>query len=328
MRKFLSALFTVFLGVGVFATDANIPTTKSYVDTETSQKQDTIERATDANQALTNTGIAGKYGTKDIYDSTGSYAEQTDALVDAATMNAAVQNAINAEFVCISWVDDDPTKDCLLMEIRGTPLQSILPAEYTKLEYLESTGLECINSGVKSTPNTMVKAKFQIIGTPPRVADYGFLGSWILPTSKYYLYIFNHYADYLSVYTFVGHAINVNITDHDVHTLEIRANGDYYLDKTLKRTNIYAGVEANNLDIGIFRPCGSLNGWSYYMSSFASRFYHVELDDGETRRNMIPARRKSDSVLGMYDTVSNTFFENACTGEFIAGPVVYLPQGE
>ena len=62
---------------------------------------------------------------------------------------------------------------------------------------------------------------------------------------------------------------------------------------------------------------------------FTGRIYYLQITDGmNTVRNFIPARRNSDGVLGMYDTVSNTFFTNAGTGEFIAGPMVYLPTGE
>ena len=51
--------------------------------------------------------------------------------------------------------------------------------------------------------------------------------------------------------------------------------------------------------------------------------------NGDLKRNFIPARRDSDGKIGMYDMVSRTFFTNAGTGEFIAGPVVnlYLPSG-
>jgi len=38
--------------------------------------------------------------------------------------------------------------------------------------------------------------------------------------------------------------------------------------------------------------------------------------------DFIPARRNSDGVLGMYDTVTQTFLTNGGTGDFIAGPVV------
>ena len=37
-------------------------------------------------------------------------------------------------------------------------------------------------------------------------------------------------------------------------------------------------------------------------------------------RNFIPAKRNSDNVVGMYDSITNRFFTNAGTGTFIAGP--------
>ena len=39
-------------------------------------------------------------------------------------------------------------------------------------------------------------------------------------------------------------------------------------------------------------------------------------------RDFMPAIRNSDNVVGMYDTVSGTFFENQGTGTFVAGPVI------
>ncbi len=75
---------------------------------------------TPGNQVLTNTGTAGEYGTKGIYDANGDYSAQQNALVDAQTMNAGVQNAINTEFRCVEWVDpNDPTSECLLLDALG-----------------------------------------------------------------------------------------------------------------------------------------------------------------------------------------------------------------
>ncbi len=120
MKKFLFVLFGVFAIAGAFAAGENIPTSKSYVDSKLAEKQDTIPANDGAARVLTNTGTAGEYGTKGIYDANGAYATQTQNLVDAATMNAGVQNAIDSEFQCIEWVNpDDHTSDCLLMDIRG-----------------------------------------------------------------------------------------------------------------------------------------------------------------------------------------------------------------
>ena len=323
MKKFLFILIGVFVVAGAFAAGENVPTSKSYVDAAVTTKQDIIP-ANDTPRVLTNTGTAGEYGTKGIYDANGAYATQTQNLVDAATMNAGVQNAIDSEFQCIEWLDpNDHSSDCLLMNIFGPSPQQIIPPEYTQLEYLESTGTQYINSGVLSMPNTVVKTKFQILGNATQNMNLGFLGSNTSQHSKYYLYIYSYHVNQLMTWT----TSRINIPDFNaLHTLEIFANGDYYLDGVLKSKNIYNGSEPSHLNIGIFKSMTSTNAATF--DSLASRFYYVELDNGTTKRNFIPARRNSDGEIGMYDTVSNTFFTNNGTGKFIAGPAVYLPTGE
>ena len=106
MKKFMAFLFFVLFVGGAFAAGENVPTSKSYVDSKLGEKQDIIPANDGAARVLTNTGTAGEYGTRGIYDANGDYATQQNNLVDAASMNAAVQNAIDSEFEC---VDDDCT---------------------------------------------------------------------------------------------------------------------------------------------------------------------------------------------------------------------------
>ena len=119
MKKVFVFLFCfIFIGTA-FANGESVPTSKSYVDNALTQKQNVIERATGAAQVLTNTGTSGEYGTKEIYNSSAAYAGQSDTLIDAGTMNAAVQNAIDSEFECVEY---DGNNNCLLMNIRGEML--------------------------------------------------------------------------------------------------------------------------------------------------------------------------------------------------------------
>ena len=46
------------------------------------------------------------------------------------------------------------------------------------------------------------------------------------------------------------------------------------------------------------------------------------IKDGAVVRNFVPCIRKSDGKVGLYDLVTDTFFVNQGTGEFIAGPTV------
>ena len=142
MKKFLAFLICVLVTGTTFATGENVATSKAYVDTAVAQKQDAIPANDGTAQVLTNTGTPGSVGTKNIYDSTGEYAEQTGALVTAGDFNTAVQNAIDMEFTCIEW---NAAGDCLLVDIQshanllGTPVDASYANFDTKTHIMTNT---------------------------------------------------------------------------------------------------------------------------------------------------------------------------------------------
>ena len=120
MKKIIMSLVCLLVASGAFAAGENIATSKAYVDNAVAQKQEKIPANDGAAQVLTNTGTPGEIGTKNIYNSTGTYSEQTDSLITAGDFNTAVQNAIDTEFECIAWRDpNDHNSDCMLVQIRG-----------------------------------------------------------------------------------------------------------------------------------------------------------------------------------------------------------------
>ena len=331
MRNFIISIIGVFMVFSVFAAGENIPTSKSYVDSALVPKQDIIEGTNDAPQVLTNTGTAGEYGTKDIYDSTASYATQTDALIDAVTMNTAVQNAIDSEFVCVSWVNDDPNEDCLLMDVRGEPTQSILPTGYTALEYIESTGTQIIDTGVKglNTGDWEIYVKWMITGQGGN--DYPYVLSTGYEAETYNVYRIILRRGYTDRYIVNGNSkagggsqgIN-NQPMNSIYTATIK-NGSVVFNGTTYETPIQGNSISANRSICMFGNCIVMPG-----TRMAGRIYESwAKKDGVFMYNVVPARHDSDGKLGMYDLVSRTFFTNAGTGEFIAGPVanLYLPSG-
>ena len=85
---------------------------------------------------------------------------------------------------------------------------------------------------------------------------------------------------------------------------------------------VFSGF-SSNLSYGIY------NGKKFYLF-FADgsgvithkRIYEAKIYLGDDLiHNLIPARRNSDGVLGMFDTVSGRFFTNSGTGSIVAGPV-------
>ena len=322
MRKFLFALVGVFAGAVAFAAGDNIPTSKNYVDNTLALKQDKIA-ASDTTMVLTNTGTAGEYGTQGIYDAAGEYAPQAQNLVDAITMNTAVQNAIDSEFQCIEW---DENNECLLFNLGGI-IQ--VPAGYTQLEYLESTGTQWIDTGIKGNLNTKAILDFQIRNYN---ANGYILGSRTDQNTNAFL-IGSYNGRFVnSTYPFsqfdgVPEKIVAQLPNFDLnrHIFELSSNG-FYIDGTLYETFSNPTPFTTRENITLFARY-SYDGFK--RGNFIS--YGLKLYESDTLvRNFIPARRNLDGVLGMYDTVTNTFFTNAGTGKFIGGPVanIYLPTGE
>ncbi len=310
MRKFLISIIGALSIYSAFAAGENIPTSKSYVDAAIATKQDIISATTGASQVLTNTGTAGEYGTKEIYDSNATYGEQTDALIDAITMNTAVQNAIDSEFQCVEYDDHG---ECLLMDVFGTPPQSILPTGYTQLEYIETTGTQWIDTGIIGETRWIGKAQSTRNTTKSQV---------ILGGNTYGM----NYSFVASV-----RAGNKWTTRGEPYDTEYPITDAYEFDLFFSRNGVSGKIGDITVDN---RGAVNLNmNWHicWHDSTYpyiGKLFYFSAYQNNSLLRNFIPARRNSDGVLGMYDTVTNAFFINNGTGEFIAGPVVYLPTGE
>ena len=146
-----SRAITGTLGAETNTSDTSLPTVGG-VNTKLAGQQDELNLPADT--VLVNTGVSGTPTTKAIYDDSGSYNTQTDALIDAATFNAAMQSAINSELVCAVRKDpNDPTSPCYLFDIVTPTTNLIIPDTYTRLEYLESTGTQYIDTGILPNQN-------------------------------------------------------------------------------------------------------------------------------------------------------------------------------
>ncbi len=112
-------------------------------------------------------------------------------------------------------------------------------------------------------------------------------------------------------------------TEHVYYLKFIHKNGArtlYVKDETTgaedTQAGTYTGYTPATAQIRLF-----CNGASQCVSG-ANTVYMARLKkNGVLVRNFIPAKNSSN-VVGMYDTVSKTFFTNAGSGSFTAGPVV------
>ena len=217
--------------------------------------------------------------------------------------------------------------------VYGNSKQGDLPEGYTQLEYIESTGTQYIDTKIKVAE----LPKFEIEWSPNtegsnylcgvRIASNLFNGvmgsgagetinSTLLRTTKdttsmtfATIRTLNHW--YKNISTTI--AINNGYTSK--YILEDLTNGiseeltsGVVLQKPFDiptQQNIFL-FAVNNSNI---HPGVRIKSYKYYDSYL----------DSSPSHNLIPAKRNSDNVLGMYDTVTNTFLTNKGTGTFIAG---------
>lgn len=125
--------------------------------------------------------------------------------------------------------------------------------------------------------------------------------------------------------TLIRTALGYGITKDEKHTIEIK-NGNISLDGTqVAQTDATSAVQLASYKWALF---GRNNGGSYTvttsgdaLSPMIGKIYEFSVKDGNDDYvlNYVPSMRKSDSVYGMYDTVSDTFYTSANSYSFIGG---------
>ncbi|MCQ2568524.1 MAG: hypothetical protein MJ163_02920, partial [Alphaproteobacteria bacterium] len=192
---------------------------------------------------------------------------------------------------------------------------------YTRVEYIQSSGTQYIKTSIIADLNTKADIKFA------KTQENGYsavFGARTSATSR----AFNAWVPLSS--GFIGAnlssngsiASNVHCTTNTLYVLslsgtQLSVNGNITTITSASSFTTPGGLWLFNTNGGGTSTSGTSNrvfvGKIYYFNVYQSDNLVLEL---------IPAKRNSDNVVGMWDTVSKTFFTNAGTGSFIAGPVV------
>ena len=197
--------------------------------------------------------------------------------------------------------------DLIDYKIYGNSVQGKLPSEYTQVEYIESTGTQYIDTKVSQSPNLKWIADMQFLES---ANDNNYHGT-MLSDSRF---VFGVYKG-LNVYgTSQYNTTNTN-ADYQRHIYKLYGSGIFYIDD-LKYVDENP-TKTNSLGIPLFARKRSDNTIDAYSNA---RIYNTKFYNDDTLvRNMIPCYRKSDNVIGMYDTVNGVFYTNAGKGVFKKG---------
>jgi len=195
----------------------------------------------------------------------------------------------------------------------------MLPLGYIELEYLQSTGTQWIDTGIKGNENTDVNITFNLtsLASPDDRSSATIFGSryeWnsgIFQLSTFRGGSYARYSD-AAVSQYIG--ISSTNTIYNFYTVNNEAYLNNYRVLLIPSTTSFE--TPSNILLFALSERGDITEKSL------CKIYKAEFsNNGTLARNFIPAKRASDGVLGMYDIVSNQFFTNQGSGTFIGGPI-------
>lgn len=165
-----------------------------------------------------------------------------------------------------------------------------LPSTYRKLEYIQSSGKQYIDTGVIVKDITEIKVDFQAVTILSGENQYA--SSWV---------------------------------DQQNH-IQIGINGNKFMDSGGVTYSQTASVTARTQAVGV--PLGAVNLHLYLFAQSEStgalhyssgRIFSCQITTANGLvRNFVPCKNP-DGVIGMYDVVNGAFYQNAGSGTFIAG---------
>ena len=205
------------------------------------------------------------------------------------------------------------------------PLAAALPAEYQQLEYIQASGQCRIKTGVTPAYNDKVEMTWmpttvsgnQALWCSRADGKLSFTAFMISATVRFdrndkantsgTAFVANARYSIVADYGAPVCTISNDMTRTEVTSVTSDSTGSYTAGSALA----IFGSHGKNIDEG-------LGNWASY------RLYSFKLrnSSGTLRLDLVPAKRLSDDVLGVYDTVSGTFLTNDQTGSFTAGPNV------
>lgn len=194
---------------------------------------------------------------------------------------------------------------------------SVLPSGYRQLNYIECSGVQYIDTGVKPSPDLRWELDAQWVEFNNHNC-FGYEAWGGADDNKVIIRINFIITRKLSVVFgdlpngFTQYDLN-NADDTVRHVIYVE-NGKQSIDGVEVMHATMTKTGAGNV---MLFTVGLVNGSKQYWCKRA-RLYHSWMKNGDVPvRNFVPALRLSDNKPGLYDTVNGVFYTNAGTGEFL-----------
>lgn len=205
--------------------------------------------------------------------------------------------------------------------VAGDAIDSVVE-EYERLEYLNFTGSQYINTGIIPTANTRTESSFVA-----KSSDKWLFGSRTSTSAT------NIYGFHITSNTSVWYQIKTNSS-----TTQKQVSAYFNKKSSLSTSRseftfngqTFSGLGTDALGastlpmyVGALNNNGTADG-----RYFVGELYSFKIWDGATLvRNFVPVVRSRDKVVGLYDMVEHKFYTNVGSGTFAVGNVISADKG-
>lgn len=191
--------------------------------------------------------------------------------------------------------------------------------DYYKLSYIESSGNQYISTSIAPNIIGRIRTEVKFKSTSRQFI----LASWNNSYNAYMVQIgynkdLGYWTHGISPSAYTDSTI-INTSNYYAYDLNLNAGNLKINGSTVLSTSGYA---SSSRALYIFASNDSADG-AYLKASAYLKYLEIYNKSGVLAHNFIPAERKSDGVLGLYNTVNNTFYTNAGSGTFSKGS--YIP---
>lgn len=191
----------------------------------------------------------------------------------------------------------------------------VVPDGYTQLEYIQSPNANAYSLKLNRQATTSSKTELKI--NPQMISESAIMcQAWAL--NGYFLMFYENNIRWHCA-TAVDVPCSLN-TDYTIKTEngKLTVNGTEYTCTPSTSIEIPSGTTYT----GVKLFSGVTDAPQYPRGKF--KLYYLKWYEGDTlEMNLVPAKRNSDSVVGLYDTIGNTFLSSEVSGvNFVAGPAV------
>lgn len=189
-----------------------------------------------------------------------------------------------------------------------------LPSGYTRVEYIESSGTQYIDTGFKPSGDT----RLVLSGYNTSSDSVWIAGSWNSASTCTYTVRFPVEFYFGGNTTKLGLGTILGTFEIDFNKNVVSVNGTSTTMPSWSFTGSY------NMYLFALNAAGNVSSGRFIGKIYSCKIY----DNGTLVRDFVPCYRDSDRVVGLYDAVHWKFYTNAGTGTFTCPlPPMELPQG-